>query len=454
MKGTFVSVLSILVLLLAGCDAATPKNIHTPVRLFVSTSRAGMYPAAAVGKDGTKYFAWSVCASIVILSDCDIYVNWTIAGEPNDPVIVERPAGATDMRPDITVTDNGTVYLVWERNEHASASDCWATFDPGSPGPVTCRALGGIYGNNSGDPKIASYGNTVYAVYGSIDWNTGVLKLRYRQLNPLDRSGGWMIGDSRFVPQSWAVAVSSADTLHAAWVEADCSPSCAYYMAYGNNRFSSGDMYARSYVWLRSSRPVPVIGVAPLDNNRVYVACGVETNLGLLTYAGDGGGDSSWRGAALAGNWTILGDPSMAISETAGSSHAYIAFAAREGAQQDYEIYVQEFNGDPAAYTNNNADDVAPKIAFVKEGSGQNTQVLAWWVKDSKGNYAELYEKTGAFDAPQVIYAGPSVLGSLEMAGNGPWVAGVWDFYDKDISRPGLMITFNVHQMNLPLIMK
>ncbi len=455
MKGMFISLLSILVLLLAGCEATTPKDISRPIRLYADPTRPGFFdPAVAVGKDGMKYFAWSECYDDD-QSNCDIVVTWTIAGETHDPVIVQRPAGAYDRYPDITVTDDGMVYLVWER-QVSSRSDCWAKFDPASPGPVTCRVLGREYFTNFGKPKIASYGNTVYAVFGFWSSYFDASFSRYRQLNPLDRSSGRVSLELESGKAgNWAIAVSSADTLHVAWVDGSCDTveDCRNYLFYGNNLFTSGDFPVYHNFGPRPSLSSPVISVAPLDNNRVYLASTASNELISFSIPDDGFGTPVPGKDLPTEDWAIDGGLSMAINEANGSSSASIAFSASRATSK--EIYVKDFNGDPVAQTNDDVDDVEPQIVFLKEkpGSFINFQVLVWWVQDSKGNYVQVYEKTTAL-APQVIYDGPSKYGFVDLAANGPWVAGVWGTSDKYLSKHGLMAAFNVHQLNLPIILK
>ncbi len=464
MKWIFISMLLILALLLAGCDTATPKSIRTfplpgdPTIPYLESSLAGPGGATvALGKDGMKYFAWSSCDSEFGPTQCGINVTWTKAGERPDSLVMQQSERALDRYPDITVTDDGIVYLVWTRTTvFDSRYDCWAKFNPNSPGRVACSFLATVSLAQYGRPKIASYGNIVYAVYGNVGpgWQ-GIEheQLRYRQLNPLDQSGGLVNNpdENSIYP---AIAVSSAGTLHYAFIEY-YGPSDAFIsFYYGNNR--SGKICPCLHLPNTPHYSPPAIGVAPLDDNRVYVAYDYnDTELITVTYPSDGSRGGVEGNPLPDWNWVNMGPPAMAVYDEPGNSTAFFAFSARsDSSPMDTEIYLRQWNADPVAQTDNDIDDTAAQIVLLKDDNFflHFVLVLGWAEWATTGRQSHVYEETWPLSQAQVIATGADGYSDLELAGNGPYIGGIWGSYagDKGIQNGA----FNVHQISLPIILR
>jgi hypothetical protein len=278
--------------------------------------------AIAVGPDGAKHLLWTDSS---IAENFRLIYEKTYNGEASTvrQTFIPPAGGSGDpmpmyLFPDIAVTDDGDVYIVWHHHAvDGNSYDCWNNISAdGEVDDNACHQLN-ISTNSSaaGRPKVIAYENVIYAVYEGIDDN-----LYYRQLNPLNDSFGKVSvagGSSENPSLAVSTYLDGTETryiLHVSWSNHDLGASSV--SVYNSNYLSTGDMANEQMSADPGPRSDAVIRAVD-DFNRLFFVARREGISDVLSVAycvlpvcsSFNGTDTILDPAE---NWNLTGTPDMA----------------------------------------------------------------------------------------------------------------------------------------------
>ncbi len=460
-KGLGWATVIILILTLAACAEQSPKGIKPPVSLGPTTTSMGN-TAIAVGKDGMKYFAWSGC---ITGERCKISMTWTMAGEPHEIITMPRlPDTTTDyLHPDITVTDTGAIFMTWTEEKAAgmrtNVKSCWGAFSLAGPVAPICNAL---YSQDvmesAGYPRLASYGQYVYAVYSVYEEEAGGTALLYKQLFPTFNSEGYVSyhSDDPLFPninlnKNPVLAVSSSGTLHVAWLEYFPElpgGNTKTTFQYANNHGTRYNFIPRSpnaSIPAQNLSTIPAIAIDRESSDRVYVAFTSGSRLIGISYLNDGTTTGTLDSELPVKNWNITGKLSIAAYNTQYGSMADVVFVATNTDTSDTEVFLKRFGQAVSAVTSDSINQSNVQTVYVYDRpAGAGGVVRAWF----DGSPALVVQSTFPNAGLQTI-AGETISPSntFELAAYDQWVGGIWAQGRR------ARVSFNIHSLNLPLVM-
>lgn len=463
--------LALLGLLLTACLEETPKTLHRNLMLSSSSTSTAEDVDIEVGRDGTKFVAWSECDAAHY---CTIYLTWTKTGAFQTVLSIPPGGGGpteSSRGPALAVTDSGLVYLVWSQSIPAGDRLCYAVIDPSSPGAVSCQPLNTTTRAPSIDPPVvAAGGNTVYAVYAVTLMGSDLPAgqgLRYRRLNnPSASAEGWINAggedDTDTVHYNPAIAVSVTGKLFAAWFERKLDPGADPNRFYRFACAAGTSVVYPGPVMINEGSPQIhlAIEIAP-DRNTVLTAFVAEERHTFYTHryptACD---DHADLGAVLpvGEGWYVDGDPDISfMSSGTNPPQAQVAFAGRNRAVTgDTEIWVAGFDAAPQRITDNDWDDVRPITARTNEPGGYHSYALAWRSKTGT-TYEDVYLLPSVVAAqPVQVFDGASRFSSMDIASHGGiWVGGAWIAPPAPGSTRGVVwMTFNDWEAYVPQLHK
>lgn len=376
-------------------------------------------------------------------------------------------SGFSYFAPDITVDSSGQAYIIVNKVTDSlphTAQTAWV-----KPGITSLNFITTIYAT-AGLPNVAANGAYVYAVWEVVDGEGSAL--RYRQLNILDDTGGWVSehpANARHRSQA-AAAVSSTGKLHVTWREWPDESTQAIY--YNSNTATSGDMNHLKIIQTASGLGPPAIAVDH-TNTHVYVTyaktIGISKEVEIAsndirlwtcaTNCTDAGTVINMLDTSL--GWWLCSSPSIAASHT--EDKVYIAFCSvNDDVTLGKEIFrssYQASNGykETTRITWDNSDeDSFPQIVSVVDSQGLlNIPVIGWRKKINASTYGNVW----VYDTntpPRLVATSNSGAAGFEMAANGSYMIGAWlgDINPYLESSHTVWFSYNDAAVFLPLIQR
>ena len=439
----------------AGCvnQYGIPKQISSGIM------NAG-YPVIGIESNGTKHIAWveERITGIGQQTYVIIYKRTTF-GETGTQYQFTPPTNFFYSKPDIAVTENGIVYLVWMKYHESDPDEVYGCYDiiPTS-GPFTpsCNQLSD-YASESykivDPPKVSANGNEVYAIYNvpyELDFNGK--RLRYRQLGSiLDDYAGWVSHPSIYMDHSYQLAVDSNGKAHVTWLQYNGAQNAVLY---NSNVTVDGFNGMNDQRVLSSNGNYNNITITGSPSEEVFISyralepvysiridhCAVSSCVMPISSV------------------TVPLDPTIEpwsawyLDAGAANNSLYLTFRGRNDltSGSDYEIFFYTYpsSSSPTRITNNDYEDYDPMIA-----SSDGIPVVGWvsdigdrygrYIWDSFTGIRKVSESFVAYDDDG------------DLASNGEWVAGAWtDFYDEEDTTNTIWLAFNAYMVDLPLIVK
>jgi hypothetical protein len=444
----------LLMLLFCACDV----QITIP-RMLDSETGIDMYDIAlTVGNDGKKYLIWEEIDQVNDLHYL-VYMD-TLVGEQGEEILILPPSGEY-ADPDIAVTDNGLVYIVWVKME--ADGDFVACYDIMPDATPECNLIdpSGRVKLHGYTPRVIAYENVVFTTYetevGSYEY------LYYRQLLPLGNTEGSATpaGCNFMGPYDIAVSEPTAGhyTLH---VATKCITGNWVY--YADNYGTTGDV-------IHSYGDVSEYGIF----GEVYMTVTEDTGRVYWLYISDDSAiPGSWMVDAsscdIAGcpapsrvtsqhlldatkGWLIQGDQDI----TDDGTTVYYVFRARTDARANYEVYVIVYDSTYSVpvtasnVSNTDENESSPKIVW---WDGPEATYLAAWRMTDGGNPVDVIVYD-VLNGARTIFVSPLWYSSFryELEANGEWIAGVWgDLVSADDDRVVPWMAMNGEIVYLPLI--
>ncbi|MHB8134724.1 MAG: hypothetical protein ACYDH1_10920 [Anaerolineaceae bacterium] len=451
----FIFVLVCLTML-SGCV----NQIGIPLTISSGIMNAGG-PVIDIEINGTKHIAWiEERITGIGLENANVIVYLrTIFGETGIRYQFTPPINYDYTSPDIAVTDNGYVYVVWMKMHKTDPDEIFGCYDiipPSGSFTPTCHQLSD-YAFESykivDPPKVAANGNEVYAVYNvpyEIDFHGK--RLRYRQLGSiLDDYAGWVSTPTIYMDQNYQVAVDSNGKAHVTWLQYNGEDNAVLY-----------------------NSNVTVDGFNGMNDQRVLASNGNYNN---ITITGSPSEEVFISYRALEpvysirinhcavsncvmpiSSFTVPLDPTIEpwsawyLDAGAANNSLYLTFRGRNDLTTglDYEIFFYAYpsSSSPTRITYNDYEDYDPMIA-----SSDGIPIIAWLSDVGTTYERKIWDSFNGIRTVAVTQMAYSDDGDI--AGRGEWVAGVWtDYYSSTDSTNSIWLAFNAHMVDLPLIVK
>jgi len=439
---------------LAGCV----NQIGIPKRLSSGIMNAG-YPAIGIETNGTKHVAWveERLTGIGQHTYAIIYLRTTF-GETGTQYQFTPPSNFFYSKPDIAVTENGSVYLVWLKYHETDPDEVYGCYDvipPSGPFTPTCHQLSD-YAFESykivDPPKVAANGNEVYAIYNvpyELDFQG--MRLRYRQLGSiLDDYAGWVSQPSLYQDHVYQLAVDSNGKAHVTWLQYDGIRNAVMY---------NSNITVDGFGSMNDQRLLSTGG----NYNNITIT-GNPTEEVFITYKSNSNSSIHIAHCATTScvspisTFMVPLDPAIEpwstwyLNSGAANNTLYLTFRGKNDLTtgSDYEIFFYTYpsSSSPTRITNNDYEDFDPMIA-----SSDGIPIIAWLSDVGTTYERKIWDSFNGIRTVAVTQMAYNDDGDI--AGRGEWVAGVWtDYYSSEDSTNSIWLAFNTYMVDLPLIVK
>ncbi len=463
-----------LVVMVAGL-AACIATIAPPAALIVPGSGNAYNPAMAVAPDGAKHIVWQECPAS---GGCVIEYDRTKLGEPLVAQSFGPPARASNVDPDIALSADGMVYIVWTEyysDTSVANADAYAVLNADGGLASTAHldpGAGQPYHTSGGRPRVAARGNNVYAAFNLAPTNGSNGGAFYRQLKPLDASSGIieLSGSAlnmTFVVGRPNIAIDQNGKLHAAYKFLDCFVfTCIYAIHQADNTAganmstaSLGD-YTRAFA---DPDPLTSPSMAVADDNSIVIAYSTSDATDSVIYARGTSFATPFVTATvpLTGSldpWRVAGDVHVA----AVNNQPVVAFAALNNSTGgSHAIWLYASGDSTLTRITQTGDQNEPLIAAMGAPSPGEVAVVGWrtWLHFIDIHVPCLrngYEWDQINQVVQQVYRsnGGCYSTGQAMVANQNWASAVW--IDDNPSRSRLVpwLGYNANTTMLPLIMR
>lgn len=429
-------------------------GIGTPVAISNGIYEA-KYPALALQPDGTKHIVWQQTQIIGIGQTTEsIMYRRTNFGEADLQYSYSPPAGYEYNAPDVAVTDGGYAYLVWvkiNKNDPGDKSGCFDIIPPQGATALLCRELSDYTFSThiESPPKVEARGEFVYSVFNA-PFETGGIRVRFRQLRILDDSSGWVSPASNYRDFAYSIAIDSLHKLHVVWSRNIGGFITNYYNsnasvdASGNmNRLrtlnSPGTANMRIAVGGTPTEEAFAVFSDTMNHSITAYHCGVVTCSNPMP-SFDVPMDDSWypynSDLAVINNYLYL------------TFHGYNADTGLSNSE--IFTYIYPSANPPTRLTVDINNDIYPHIE-----DGGNAPVITWINGDGDDYSIKVYDQTNGIRTVRELENLATFAGSEELVAKNGWVAGTWmDYYSVSDTTTSVWFGFNAHLLNLPLVVK
>ena len=173
----------VLALMLGAC---IPYSFSPPKEVHIDPGDSVRWPQIAVDAEGVSHL-------VGVVDDRIVYYR-THFGEPVITHNFTMSAPGAQHNPDIAVTDNGDVYIVWvEYRSDLGQFACWQKLPffmpPGEEWPNDCEPLDEVDIQTTGNVRVVARGNKAYAVYDSMYTGDYIDALMYKELTHPSTTG-------------------------------------------------------------------------------------------------------------------------------------------------------------------------------------------------------------------------------------------------------------------------
>lgn len=370
--------------------------------------------------------------------------------------------GYTFRNPDVAVTDSGLAVITWQNCETGS-NNCSTWFMRSSDLFSAIVLEIGTFSQNR--PLVLSRGEYLYAIH-EVRISATASGLRYCRILAASTDCHWVSGhaDDGTFRADPAAAITSLGTLHVNYLQKAVGSMTAWYADNSGN--TNADMDAAPNHTLNmgsATRFLPPAAAIETDDGYIYFALArdeLASDAMDVFYinpfnTADGGIKSYNLDAGK--QWAIYGRPSL----TASSSTSYVAFAAlTTDHPQQTDIYWSSFSAGDASPSNPSRPYPTNLTAGDYDCDPVITQVSGWafigWHIcgfPPATNDVYFYSVTGG----QIIHsANWQGRGTLDMASNGDYVAGIWNELYTDAAGEKLhtWLAYNANMLWLPVVKK
>jgi len=407
----------------------------------------------AVAPNGKIHIARTECP-YGTYSECQLIYTTVMGGQVDNVYRIPTSAYFSNISdPDIAVTSSGVAYFIFRDycNNDGNFYDYWMT----SADLSVIRRLDHSY-VSSGPPKIAAYGNYVYAVYQVPDGS--YTRLRYKQLLGGASAGKVENQSSNHLIKPLSIAVNPSGHLYVLWGRENVSNSV--YLASNYNTTGNMTVLVGGGSWSTGLNPKEMPLLVSQDGAWVYdtLIYPDYVNFSDHVYVDRWESTDFPDGVRVTVNldpdkqWEILQPICMQVDQ----DKVYLAIVASNQDVTSPELYEYTYtfgspiNNPPIRITYNSETEGPPECAYYDDGDDAGF-VVSWRKFDWSG-YSTTYVWDPVHDIrtiPQVSTFGNNGFG---MDGNGRFIAGIANVFTSSVLTP--WVAYNAELVYLPLVRK
>ncbi|GAP13032.1 hypothetical protein LARV_00773 [Longilinea arvoryzae] len=451
--------LALSVLLLTGCIDSYPKPAPRSLMDINHSATADSQLAIAVDSGGAKYLLHAECPSGSNPS-CELTYEMTHIGEVGVLWYFTPASGYTFRNPDIVVTDSGPAYMIWQNcpANNVNGRECSTWYTTSDQMDPQVLDLGT---HSLSAPILASRGDTVYAVHEvTNDYATGSV-LRFCRISDAGFGCHFVsdhpVADDGIRRTNPAAAVSTAGSLHVAWLQGSGNSKTGYL----NDNYGAVDVDMAHELQYETGPFFPPAISIESDDGYLYIAMAADESSSdwmRLYYCAPSDcknvGGLKTIDLPAAKSWYFYGGPAIAST----SDRVWIVFSAHNNDhinQGDLYMTACYPNGSTCTpsrlepfYTGTD-HACHPRIGLV-DGL---VPVIGWHICGFPTMADDIYFYD-LVNGKKIIHSTDwNGRGGLDMAVNGEYVAGIWNEIQSD-GRLATWLAFNAHMTYIPAVRK